>query len=196
MSEQRMHKVEFLTDGVTNLRPILKNDLDFLLAIANNQRLRRTLGGFLPMTEYGEEEWMKSLANKKESDIVFIIEVDDKPIGIMGIHKINWKDRLATTGAAIKDEGNCGKGYGTRAKMLLLHYAFHECNLHKICSTSIHTNIASLRFNEKCGYRVEGVLKKHIFKDGDYQDLVQTAVFREGFDPIWKEWKEKYKLGM
>lgn len=189
-------KIVFLTDGVVNLRPVLRADLVFLLATINDPIVRATIGSFLPQSEEEEEEWIKNLGKKKQTDITFVIEIEDKPIGMMGIGKIIWKDRTATTGAAIKAVEHRGKGYGTRAKMLLLHYAFNELNLRKICSGALAFNLASLRFNEKCGYKEEGRQKEQVFKAGEHHDLVFTAVFQKDYEPLWEEHKKKHNLDM
>ena len=192
MPEQ--HKVVFLTDGVVILRPVLRSDIPFALSCVNDPGVRCFISSYLPMLEEDEEKWVKRLHEQKETNIVFAIEVDEKTIGFMGLHNIKWKDRVAVTGAMIKEKENRGKGYGTRAKMLMLHYAFYECNLRKICSHALAFNGASIGFNEKCGYKEEAVLKKHIWNNGEYVDLVQSAVFLEDFVPLWEEHKKKYGI--
>ena len=187
-------KLVFMTDGVVNLRPVLKEDIPFLLLAINDPSVRCNLSSYLPMMEEDQEKWFKKICENKQTDIVFAIEVQGKIIGDMGIHRIDWKNRTGTTGAVIKDTEHRGKGYGTRAKMLLLNYAFYECNLHKVCSSALAFNTASLRFNEKCGYKTEGVLKSHIYRAGECHDMIITAVFREDFYTLWEAHKEKYGI--
>jgi len=189
-------RVVFLTDGVVTLRPVFKTDLPFLLSCANDPSVRQYIGRYLPQLEADEEEWLIRMSKNKQTDIVFAIEVEGAMIGIMGIHKINWKDRTGDTGAMIRDSELRGKGYGTRAKMMVLDYAFHELNLRKICSAAIAFNVASLRFNEKCGYKEEGRRRKQVWKNGEYHDLVLTAVFQEDFEPLWKVHKEKHGIAI
>lgn len=191
---QTQEKPVFLTDGVVSLRPVLKSDLNFAMCAMNDPDVRHFIGSYLPQTEEDEEEWIKRVTKNKDKDIVFMIEALGETIGIMGIHRISWKDHVGTTGAVIKSKDNRGKGYGTRAKMLLLYYAFDELNLRRICSVAFAFNQASLGFNRKCGYKQEGVMKKHIFKSGDYHDCILTAVFREDFYPLWEAHKEKYGI--
>lgn len=188
------YQIVFLTDGVVTLRPVLKSDVPFALSCMNDPTVRTFVSSFLPLMEEDEEKWIKRLHEKRETDITFAIEVEGKIIGFMGVHNIRWKDRVASTGAVIKDTGNRGKGYGTRAKMLVLNYAFNECNLRKICSGAIAFNLASIRFNAKCGYKIEGVLKDQYWINGNYHDLVMSAVFREDFEPLWEAHKEKYGI--
>jgi RimJ/RimL family protein N-acetyltransferase len=188
------YKIVFLTDGVVTLRPVLREDIPFFLACINDPSVRKYVRNYMPMMELDEENWLKRLTDKRDTNICFAIEVDGKIVGTMGIHNIEWKDRVGTTGAMIKDVDNRGKGYGTRAKMLLLYHAFYECNLRKIRSSAIAFNTASIRFNEKCGYKREGVLRQEIFSNGEYHDQVMSAVFREDFEPLWEAHKEKYNI--
>jgi RimJ/RimL family protein N-acetyltransferase len=109
----------------------------------------------------------------------------------MGLHHISWIHRTATTGALIGEAQYRGNGYGTEAKMLLLDYAFRTLNLRKVCSNVIAFNERSQRYNEKCGYQVEGTQRKHIFRGGVYHDLILMAVFCEDWLPLWEAWKSQ-----
>ncbi|MBP9760373.1 MAG: GNAT family N-acetyltransferase, partial [Candidatus Pacebacteria bacterium] len=106
-------------------------------------------------------------------------------------HHISWINRTATSGAFIGDVAHQGQGYGTEAKMLLLDYAFNTLNLRKVCSTVLAFNGRSQRYNEKCGYVVEGVQKAQVFRDGSYHDLILMAVFRDDWLPVWREYQKQ-----
>jgi RimJ/RimL family protein N-acetyltransferase len=86
-----------------------------------------------------------------------------------------------------------GKGYGTEAKMLLLDYAFNVLNLRKITSGVIAFNERSYNYSMRCGYKREGILKSHIYRDGKYWDVYQLAVFKGRFNNVHKKWLEKKK---
>jgi RimJ/RimL family protein N-acetyltransferase len=156
----------------------------------NDPEVTQFLHSYLPMSEQEELEWVNGLAKKKSEEMIFSIIVEGKLIGIMGLHRINVKDRTATTGSIIGEKEYWGKGYGTEAKMLLLHYAFNTLNLRKICSAAIAFNERSLRFNRKCGYEIEGTLREQFWRNGQYHDLVQIAVFRDKWLPLWEKFRE------
>lgn len=188
-------RVVFLQGKTLYLRPPTEKDIPFFVRWMNDQDVTQFLASYLPITETDEAEWLDRLHKNKDKDIVFVI-VDtktDRPIGTMGLHRINWKDRTATTGALIGEKQYWGKGYGSEAKMLLLHYAFHSLNLRKICSLVLSFNGRSKAYSEKCGYTVEGVLKKHIFKNGRYWDEIHMAVFRKDWEPLWEKFQKKKK---
>jgi len=93
--------------------------------------------------------------------------------------------RLATFWAIIGEKDYWGKGYGTDAKMSLLYYAFRILNLHRVASSVYEFNTRSLDYNKHCGYKVEGVLRKNCFKEGQYYDEILLGVFREEWELIW-----------
>lgn len=172
-----------------------KDDIPYFLRWMNDQEVTQYLLAFLPM-EADELEWIDRLQKNKNEDIVLVM-VDPKtgkPIGSMGIHRINWKDRVASTGAVIGDKAYWGKGYGSEAKMLLLNYAFNTLNLRKICSGCVSFNTRSEAYSKKCGYKREGVFKKHIFRNGRYWDHVNLAVFKEDWLPLWTKFQKTGRL--
>jgi len=188
--------VVFLRGKRLYLRPLTKEDIPFFLRWMNDQEVIHFLATFLPVTEADENEWFEQLQKKKNEEIVLGI-VDAKSgklIGSMGIHRISWKDRTATTGAVIGDKKFWGKGYGTEAKMLLLNYAFNVLNLRKISSLVYSYNKRSQAYSEKCGYKVEGVLKAHIFKNGRYWNVINLAVFKKDWQPRWDAFRKTNKI--
>lgn len=187
--EQKL-PMAFLQGEKTILRPPDKlTDLAFFYRWINDPEVIRYLTFFTPTSLKREEDWIDSL-NKDSNSVVFTITtLEGQPIGIMSIDKIDWKNRRAITGALIGEKDYWGKGYGRDAKMLLLEYIFNTLNLHKVTSTAIDFNDRSIRYNKACGYKVEGRLKKHDFRDGEYRDVVQLAVFRDDWLKKWKNIK-------
>lgn len=182
----------FISGKTIDLRVITEACVPEFLVWYNDSEVTRYISIYLPMTEKEEIEWVQGLSGRKSTDVVLaIVTKEGQHIGNVGIHGINWRDRVATTGTVIGEKEFRGKGIGTEVKMLLLNYAFNTLNLHKICSRALAFNVASRRFSQKCGYQQEGVLRKHIFKNGEYVDQVLLAVFREDWLPLW----EKFQRG-
>jgi RimJ/RimL family protein N-acetyltransferase len=188
----KKNPIVFLKGKNVNLRPVSKLDVPYLVRWINDPDVRYFLEAYLPQNEQDEEKWVENLSKEKSRDIVFIIETKaGKPIGLMGIHNIKWRDRVATTGALIGEKAYWGKGLGSEAKMLLLDYAFNTLNLRKMCSGAIAFNERSIRYSLRCGYKEEGRLRAHIFRAGRYWDLVQLAIFQEDFLKPQKKVRKK-----
>ncbi|MDO8500011.1 MAG: GNAT family protein [bacterium] len=173
------------------LRPIdIESDLKCFQRWVNDLDVVRFLGKPLkPVTKEKERELLQKLLCD-ESNIMFAIETfEGTHIGITGLHKISYFDGTAVTGTFIGDKRYWGVGYGTDAKMLLLWYAFKMLNLRRINSAVIAFNKRSLGCQLKCGYAVEGVKRKEVYKNGHYHDLVLLAVFRKGWMKRWREYQ-------
>ncbi len=183
--------VVFLKGTRTILRPPEEKDLPFFTRWMNDQEVTRFLKTRLPVTLAGERKWLEGLSDRKNDVVLAITTLAGKPLGVMGIHRIDWVNGTATTGAFIGEKTYWGKGYGTDAKMVLLDYAFNTLNLRKISSKVYAFNARSLAYSKHCGYKQEGVLKKHVFREGEYHDVVELAIFKEDFVPYWKKYSRK-----
>lgn len=181
----------FLSGKTIDLRVITEACIPEFLVWYNDSEVTNNITIYLPTTEKDEKDWIASLQAKKNTDIVLaIVTKEGRHIGNVGIHGINWKDRVATTGTVIGEKEFRGKGIGTEVKMILLNYIFNTLNLQKVCSRAFAFNVASQRFSEKCGYEQEGLLRRHAFKNGKYVDEVLLAVFYEDWLPLWRKFQK------
>ncbi len=180
----------FLFGKMVRLRPFAKLDVSTLTRWINDPAVREFVLATFPKTEKQEEEWFNALGSDDKNIILGIETIDGVLIGSMGIHRINWIDRICTTGAMIGEKDYWGKGYGTDAKMILLDYIFHTLNLHKVCSAVIAYNKRSLHYSLHCGYTIEGTRKAHIFKKGRYWDLIELGLFKKDWLLIWKRYQQ------
>ena len=192
MSHTTQPPIVFLCGKRIVLRPVAESDISYFLRWINDPEVGQFMNWIFPITEASEKKWYDSLDERKETDIVLTIMLNSNPIGIIGIHDINWKNRQATTGALLGEKTLWSQGYGTETKMILLDYIFNTLNLRKICSSVIGFNGRSKRYSEKCGYKVEAVLKDHIFAKGKYWDEIQLAVFRDEWLTLWEETKNDF----
>ena len=188
-AHQPQQPVVFLKGKKVILRPLSESDAPALTRWINDPEVRQFLKNYTPQTESAEREWVESLKKKSDTDIVLGIEVRGKLIGVMGIHKINRKDGLATTGALIGEKRYWGKGYGTDAKMAVLNYAFNTLNLRKIMSSVFAFNKRSLAYSLHCGYRIEGRLKRQRFANGKYWDEIVLGLFKSDWLPYWRKYQ-------
>ncbi len=184
-------QVVFLRGKKTILRPLEESDLPLLTRWINDRKVTRFLKARMPIMLIAEKKWFDKLPDNDENVVLMITTLSGKPIGVMGIHRINWIDRTATTGAFIGEKAYWGKGYGTDAKMHLLEFAFNTLGLRKMCSKVYDFNARSLAYSKRCGYRQEGVLKRHVFREGEYHDVVELALFKEDWLPCWKAYLKK-----
>ena len=155
-----------------------------------------------PYSLEGGREWVRNLEKTKGQHEIFAVlgrtqhtkHVTHRYVGHMGIHDITWPHGFAKTGSVIGAEEGRGRGYGTEAKLLLMHHAFHILGLRKMWSTVKSFNAPSMGHLMKCGYEPCGRLSAHHFHEGRYEDEIILQVFRERWEPIWKKYRETKRL--
>ena len=171
------------------LRPVKRSNIQHFLRWFNDPEVIQYLGMYLPMTEMAEERYIDGLADR--NDVSFVIEAVDsdvsKPIGTVGLHQVSAKDRVATFGIAIGEKDYWSRGYGSEAARLLVRYGFEQLNLHRIYSAAWAFNERSIRLHLRVGFKEEGRLREHVFKNGRYHDRVELGLLRDE----WKNAAEK-----
>ena len=177
------------------LRPVFRDDTQLFLRWANDPDLRSLyLNRKTPIDETEGCEWVMGLHKRSDNITLLICLNDGRPIGLIALERLDWNNRVATTAMVIGEKELWNKGYGSEAKLLLLHYAFDTLNLRKIYATVYDFNERSKAYNKKCGYKVEGVQKEAIFQDGRYHDRILLAVFRKDWLPIWTRFQKRGKI--
>lgn len=158
----------------------------------NDQDTIQHILAYLPTTPDGQLKWYQQVRERSD-DVTLAVETHDGHyIGNMGVHGINHREQFAHTGALIGRAEYQGKGYGTDAKMHLLHWAFTTLNLRVITSSVLASNGRSQRYLEKTGYRVVGRWRKRRLVKGVFVDEILLEVFREEFMPLWDAYCEKH----
>jgi RimJ/RimL family protein N-acetyltransferase len=191
----KLDDVRFLNGKRVYLRPVSRADIPLVLKWGNDPELRwLSSERYLPGDEIQAEQWLTSLHKQTDRMSLILCLNNGRAIGLLGINGIDWRNRLAMTEAIIGERQFWGKGYGSEAKMLLLQHAFLTLNLRKVHAVVFQFNERSLAHNKKCGYKVEGVQRQHVFKNGEYHDRILLAVFREEWLPIWKKFLKTGKV--
>jgi len=110
-----------------------------------------------------------------------------KYLGQIDLFNINWKNRCAEIGIVLGNQENLNKGYGREAIQLLLDFAFHRMNLHRI-ELEVHDyNERGTRCYKSCGFTEEGRKRGKLFHKGKYCDVIQMGILKEEFTSLEKE---------
>ena len=144
------------------------------------------VGWDFPVSMEAQRRWFDSLIGKK-NEARFIIEtIEGKTIGLTGLWDIDWHNRHALTATkVILSEEIKGKGYGRDAIMALSAYAFYEVGLNRLWGSIIDYNGASFKaYVERSGWKLEGTLRNHIFRNGAFHDLYYVACLKKDFESV------------
>ncbi|MCR4900464.1 MAG: GNAT family N-acetyltransferase [Treponema sp.] len=166
------------------LRAIEFEDLDLLREMINDPYIENmTGGGGLPVSKYQHEEWYKKIILNNDNQVRLIIDTEAfGAIGLVMLTDIDHKNGTAQFHSKIATKNNLrGKGYGTKATMALIKYAFEQMNLNCIYSVIIEHNEVSQHVKEKCGFKREAILRDRIYKNGKYNNLIVWSILKSEF---------------
>ena len=110
-----------------------------------------------------------------------IVNLDGKPVGTINTHTCLPRNGTFSYGIFV-DREHQQHGYASEAISLVLRWYFHELRYQKVTVGVSADNVASLRLHEKLGFVREGTLRRMVFTDGGYCDMVWWGMTREEFD--------------
>jgi RimJ/RimL family protein N-acetyltransferase len=174
----------FLVGEKVYLRGLERGDAAIFLPWVNDFEIIRNLVMHRPMSLEAEEAFIARV-NEDKNVVVFaiVLKTNDRVIGNTALHAIHPRNQQAGFGIMIGDKQEWNKGHGTEATRLILRYAFDTLNLHRIWLHVYEDNQRAIRSYEKVGFRLEGKLREHVYRDGRFWDVLTMGILR-------KEWRE------
>jgi RimJ/RimL family protein N-acetyltransferase len=141
---------------------------------------------FWGVTRRQEVAFFERMEAQRDHDLHWaILNENDRHIGFIALHQIDWRMRSASGGLLIGERGAWGQGYATDAVHARTRFAFEQLNLHRIEGQTV--NPAMRRVYEKCGYRHEGTARKKRWRHGQWLDTELFAILDEDYALIEKE---------
>lgn len=155
------------------LRAIEREDNALLLRLINDPDTELMLGGSsFPVSSHAQEIWTEQQKSAANTLRCIVARKEQPEIGLGTVILSNIDQKNGTAQIHLKlDEPARGKGYGTDAVNTLTAYAFDQLRLQCLYADIVSYNTASERLFQKCGYRLDGVLRARVFKNGGYVDL-------------------------
>lgn len=122
--------------------------------------------------------------SKKRKEYVFgiILKEENRLIGMVGLHRIDWKNKNSELGYWI-GKNYWNKGLVTEAVSLILDFAFSQLKLHKVYAKLFEKNIGSRRVLEKSGFKLEGSFKEQRFKHNAWQNELEHGILAKEYKP-------------
>ena len=157
-------------------------DQTFLNDLMNDPLIEHmTAGEYFPVSKYSQNSWFQKHGNSSDPCRLAIRDKESGVIaGMIYIDNIDGKNRRCQTGIKLAENFR-GKGYATDAVISLCNFLFNEMNMHRIESVILEYNLPSQALYKKCGFVLEGVLRKAVYKSGAYRDQLMFALLKEDF---------------
>ncbi|MEX2599474.1 MAG: GNAT family protein [Dehalococcoidia bacterium] len=164
------------------IRDWAMSDTDALVKHADNHNVWRNLLDAFPhpYSRRDAREWLH-LATDQQPRVSFAIASPDEAIGGIGLQlQHDVSSRSAEVGYWL-GEPFWGKGIATAAVRAFTYWAFahRELQIERLFANAFAWNPASARVLEKAGYTWEGTLRRHVYKDGEFTDLLVYGLLRD-----------------
>lgn len=164
------------------LRPSERADVPTFVRWLNDAEVTHNLAMRAPLGEAAEAAWYEGmLARQGKTDYHFVICLlaDDRAIGTVGLHGLDWRGGTAEFGIAIGEKSEWDRGYGTDALRAICDFGFGELRLERIGLQVYDGNDRARRSYEKAGFRHEGTLRRAHYARGRHIDVHVMSLLRD-----------------
>ncbi|HEX5885161.1 MAG TPA: GNAT family N-acetyltransferase [Pyrinomonadaceae bacterium] len=132
----------------------------------------KAYAGTLQLPYPSREQWRQRLAAISESYYNLVGVVGDRVVGMVSIETFPNRPRrkhVGSIGICVHDDWQ-GKGVGTALMRAILDLADNWLNLRRLELEVYADNEAAISLYERMGFEVEGTLRQHAFRNGQYVD--------------------------
>lgn len=168
------------------LRALELDDYKTTIKWRRNEKMWNMIAGmkYFVSTEY-EKKWIEDrIFSKTHLTFACCLKETDEMIGLISFTNLDRINRRIRFYGKMIDEAYWGKGFATEMLMLGLEYVFYDQGFERVYGYQMVTSDSSMKVNEKCGAKVEGVLRNSIYKNGKYVDERVFSILREDFEKI------------
>lgn len=171
-----------LIDDKIKLRYFELDDITKLSTIRSLPENYKFFYEFEPLNKEQQLSWWQNSYNKQnEKNFIIVKQESEELIGTVSLVNIDTRNRNAELGRLFVFNEFSGKGYAKLAVKQIINYAFKHLNLQKVFLEVISNNDNAIKLYEKIGFKEEGCLKSHIFKNGQYIDIMMMALFKNNY---------------
>jgi len=169
-------------------RAIEESDFEFIVKARNLEDVNKYFYEHEPLSIRMQKNWYENYLKNTSHDKLFVIcDNDHNPIGTVGIYHIDWRSRKAEWGRLFLVGDIRGKGYGSELEKLVYDYVFNHLNLNKLYCEVFTDNEKVVNMHLKFGNIIEGTFKQHVYRFGEYKDVVRMCILRDTYYEFLKK---------
>lgn len=165
-------------------------DVETRVEWINNPLINQSMFFELPASVSKTEQWFKNnIGNKCRIDFTFRNN-EDEIIAMGGLTGISPEHKNAEFYIMVNPLMH-RKGIGQKVSVWIYNYAFSVLGLNKVFLYTNDNNLAAYKIYEKAGFKLEGILRGHKWKNGAFQNRRFYGLLRKEWNTI--EWKKEIK---
>ena len=164
------------------LRPLTAEHLELVRTWRNSPAVAQYMYTADPISAEQQQAWFGRIS-QDASVQYWLIYYQGRPVGVANLYAISRANRSCYWAFYLGDQDLRGSGIGAKVELAVLGYVFEELKLNKLSCEVFVTNEKVVAMHEKFGFRREAYFRQHIYKNGQYLDVVGLAL-------LAREWQQ------
>jgi UDP-4-amino-4,6-dideoxy-N-acetyl-beta-L-altrosamine N-acetyltransferase len=171
-----------------NLRKVSENDLLKIMEWRMLPEVTKYMYTDPILTIEDQISWFKKIIDSKES-IYWIIQKDHSiDVGLLSLNHIDNHSKQCSWAYYIAENEARGMGLAKTLECNIYDYVFETLNLNKLWCEVFTFNDRVIKLHEIFGSKIEGEFRDHVFKNGEYHNIVRMAILKSE----WFESKSRF----
>ncbi|MGN0347088.1 MAG: GNAT family N-acetyltransferase [Lachnospiraceae bacterium] len=155
-NEMVMPEEEFLRGNKVSLRKITVEDTDNIIRWRNSEPVMKNFIYRTPLTREVHLNWFHTkVATGRVMQYIIVVNETGEEIGSVYLQNFDEEKKETEFGIFIGEESAYGKGYGSEAEYLLVHYALTCLGMEQVVTRVLFTNPRSITVQEKTGFHYQ-----------------------------------------
>lgn len=167
------------------LRAVEPSDWEVFFAWNQDDDMARRLYAVpFPQSREGVRRWAEKTATQSPENDVFHFVIEDaagEVVGSIATHDCDRRVGTFSYGLNVRPEHR-RKGYAAEAITILLRYYFRELRYQKVNAQVYSFNEPSIHLHQKLGFQREGQLRRMVFTDSAFHDVLIFGLTVEEFE--------------
>ena len=132
-----------------------------------------------------QKRWYQRIV-QDPSRMDWVINADGEDVGAVYLYDIVPLNRRCFWAYYLGEQTARGKGISRGVELNILNYVFEQLNLHKLCCEVFEWNNFVVQIHRRYGSKIEGVLREHVWKRGEFHNVVRMGILRQ-------EWEQEVR---
>lgn len=142
---------------MVELVPLEKKYLDIVTKWNYDTEINFYFSKRPPLSQEQQLHWLEQTLNDStKKKYIIIHQLNQKPVGMVSLMKIELPLRKAEFGITIGEKNYWGTGVAKAASTMLLHYAFQILKLKEVYLTVFEANTRAIQFFTNLGFEKTG----------------------------------------
>ncbi len=164
-------------------RRMTETDLEMVMCWRMRPDITRFMNTDPQLTVDGQRAWFEGI-RKREDVRYWIIYVDGESAGVINIANIDIANRRCEWGYYVAEKRVRSLQLAVALEYNLYEHVFNVIHMNRLSYEVLAFNKQVIKLHELCGSKIEGIMRQHVYKNGQYHDVVLFGMLAEDWHEL------------